>query len=179
MPRTRLDLLIPYQPAALLAYASLWVYIGAGPGLQRSRTDFVAYGLWLCAMCCGALGIFFFCPTQVPAPIPTVDTFPGMAVLHSVDETGNACPSMHVAAAIFTVVRVQEALRSIRAPLALRLLNAAWCSAIVYSTLATRQHVVLDVVGGAALGLVFVLMSLRWRPLVGRQPALARTLRTG
>ena len=34
MPRTRLDLLIPFQPAALLAYVSLWVYVGVGPGLQ-------------------------------------------------------------------------------------------------------------------------------------------------
>ena len=30
--------------------------------------------------------------------------------------------------------------------------NMLWCGAIVYSTLATKQHVVLDVVGGLALG---------------------------
>jgi membrane-associated phospholipid phosphatase len=179
MPRTWLDLVIPFQPAALVAYASLWVYIGAGPGLQRSRSDFIVYGLWLCALCLGALGIFFFWPTQVPAPLPTADGFPGMALLHSVDETGNACPSLHVAAAVFTVVRVQDVLRSIRAPRSLRLLNLAWCLAIVYSTLAIRQHVVLDVVGGGVLGLPFALMSLRWRPVVAREAALAPALRTG
>ena len=118
-------------------------------------------------------------PTQVPLRIPTVDTFPGMAVLHGIDETGNACPSMHVAAAVFTVVRVRDVLRLVRAPAALRLLNVAWCVAIVYSTLAIKQHVVLDVVGGTALGLAFALMSLRWRPGIVGDSALAPALRTG
>jgi len=32
------------------------------------------------------------------------------------------------------------------------LLNVAWCLGIVYSTLATKQHVLLDVIPGALLG---------------------------
>jgi len=31
-------------------------------------------------------------------------------------------------------------------------LNWAWCAGILYSTVATRQHVVLDVLAGAVLG---------------------------
>src|ERR1700684_3385159 len=46
MPVTSLDLMIPFQPYALLAYVSLWIYVGVGPGLQRTFNDFVAYGLW-------------------------------------------------------------------------------------------------------------------------------------
>jgi len=34
MPRTQLDLMIPFQPVAILAYLSVWVYIGVGPGLH-------------------------------------------------------------------------------------------------------------------------------------------------
>ncbi len=80
---------------------------------------------------------------------------------------------MHVAVAIFTALRIDVVLRSIRAPLRMRALNAAWFAVIAYSTLAIKQHVVLDVVAGALLGLIFAWMSLRWRPGLRREPSLA------
>lgn len=164
MPLTALDLLIPFQPGALLAYVSLWVYIGAGPGLQRTFADVAVYALWMTGLCVTGLAIFYFWPTQVPALTLDATGIPGFAVLHRLDEAGNACPSMHVAVAFFTAVRVDDVFRSTRSPLSLRLLNAAWFSVIAYSTLAVKQHVVLDVIAGAALGLAFVLPSMRWRP---------------
>jgi membrane-associated phospholipid phosphatase len=172
MPRTALDLLIPFQPAALLAYLTLWVYLGLGPGLQRTGREFAVYGAWLCGMCVSALTIFYFWPTRVPLSVTAAHGFPGFSTLQRVDQTGNACPSMHVAVAIFTVVRVDELLRSMRLPFPLRLANGAWFALIVYSTLATKQHVVLDVVAGAILGLVFAAMSLRWRPDFARHANL-------
>jgi hypothetical protein len=173
MPRTGLDLLIPFQPAALVAYVSLWVYVGVGPGLQRTAVEFAVYGLWMCGLCAAGLGIFYFWPTQVPSPVLPATHFPGFTMLHRVDQTSNACPSLHVAVAIFTAVRIGEVLRSMRAPLALRVFNAAWFVAIAYSTLAIKQHVVLDVAAGALLGTIFALMSLRWRPGVAREPSFA------
>jgi membrane-associated phospholipid phosphatase len=173
MPRTGLDLLIPFQPIALLAYVSIWVYVGVGPGLQRTRAEFAAYGFWLGAMCVMGLAIFYFWPTQVPVRVLEATGFPGFEALRRVDEAGNACPSMHVAVAIFTAVRIGDVLRSIRAPLPMRLLNVAWFLVIVYSTLAIKQHVVLDVIAGALLGALFALMSLRWRPGIGREPSFA------
>jgi len=87
----------------------------------------------------------------------------------AVDAAGNACPSLHVAAATFTVVRVAELLQRAAAPAWLHLINAAWFVAIVYSTLAIKQHVALDAVAGALLGVAFALPSLRWRPATRRQ----------
>jgi membrane-associated phospholipid phosphatase len=164
MPRTALDLIIPFQPAALLAYVTLWIYVGVGPGLQRTARDFAAYGAWLCGLCLTGLTIFYFWPTRVPYSVAIATGFPGFSTLHRFDETGNACPSLHVAVAVFTVVRVDEVLRSMRIPLPLHLANAVWFALIVYSTLATKQHVMLDVLAGAILGLVFAEMSRRWRP---------------
>jgi membrane-associated phospholipid phosphatase len=40
-------------------------------------------------------------------------------------------------------------------------LNWAWCIGIVYSTVATRQHVVVDVLAGLVLGGLFAYVSLR------------------
>jgi membrane-associated phospholipid phosphatase len=173
MPRTELDWIIPFQPTALLAYVSVWIYVGVGPGLQRTVREFAVYGLWLCGLLITGLIIFYFWPTQVPPPALTATSFPGFTVLHRIDETSNACPSMHVAVAIFTALRIDVVLRSIRAPLQLRVLNAAWFFVIAYSTLAIKQHVVLDVIAGALLGLVFVWMSLRWRPGLGRKSGFA------
>jgi membrane-associated phospholipid phosphatase len=159
MPLTALDLLIPFQPKALPAYVSLWIYIGAGPGLQRTFADMAVYGLWICGLCIVGLAIFYFWPTQVPPLM--LDAGPrAFAVLHRVDKASNACPSLHVAVAIFTAVRVEAVLRSTRSPLLLRLFNAAWFMVIAYSTLAIKQHVVFDVVAGALLGLTFAWASL-------------------
>lgn len=173
MPRIGLDSMIPFQPIALLAYVSIWIYVGVGPGLQRTRSEFAAYGFWLGAMCVTGLAIFYFWPTQVPVRVLEATGFPGFGALRRVDEASNACPSMHVAVAIFTAVRIGDVLRSIRAPVRMRLLNVAWFMVIVYSTLAIKQHVVLDVLAGALLGAIFALMSLRWRPALGREPAFA------
>jgi len=178
MPQTAVDLIIPFQPAALLAYVSLWIYIGVGPVLQRTLREFAAYGLWMCALCIAGLAIFYFWPTQVPTRILAATHFPGFTMLHRVDQTSNACPSMHVAVAIFTAVRIDEVLRSTRAPLQPRMLNAAWFLAIAYSTLAIKQHVVLDALAGGLLGIVFALMSLRLRPRASRDAGFAQLVRT-
>jgi membrane-associated phospholipid phosphatase len=170
MPQTALDLSIPFQAPALLAYVSVWIYIGFGPGLQRTVREFTVYGLWLCGLCISGLGIFYFWPTQVPRLALAATSFPGFATLHRIDESGNACPSMHVAVAVFTMVRVDEVLRSMRVPTQMRLINAGWFAAIVYSTLAIKQHLLIDVGAGASLGLIFALMSLRWRPSFEREP---------
>lgn len=164
MPVTMLDLAIPFQPVALLAYMTLWIYVGIGPGLQRTVSEFAVYGAWLCGLCASGLVIFYLWPTRVPTFVAAANGFPGFSTLHRVDETGNACPSMHVAVAIFTVIRIDEVMRNLRMPLPVRLANAVWFTLIVYSTLATKQHVALDVLAGAILGLLFAAMSLRWRP---------------
>lgn len=168
MPATSLDRMISYQPQLLFAYVSLWIYVGAGPALQRSFSEMAAYALWMAALCITGLGIFYLWPTQVPPLSPGAATLSGFALLHRLDASGNACPSMHVAAATFTLLRLGDVFRSTRAPLSLRLINSAWFLVIAYSTLAIKQHMALDVAAGALLGLTFALPSLRWRP----KPAL-------
>ncbi len=164
MPLTALDKLMPFQPQALLAYLSLWVYVGVAPGLQLTFTELVVYGLWVGALCLTGLACFYFWPTQVPPLVLDVSGFPGFATLQGVDAAGNACPSMHVAAAMFTVIRVEDVLRQTGAPIGMRVINRVWFIAIALSTLMVKQHVALDVAAGALLGIAFALPSLRWRP---------------
>lgn len=160
MPVTAFDRWIPFQPAWVLVYLTLWFYVGFGPGLQRGLRAPAVYGAWAAALCGAGLFCFLLWPTRMPRLATETSDFPGYTMLQGIDASGNACPSMHVAFAIFTVVRVDAVLRFARAPAALRLFNAVWCAAIVYSTLATRQHGVWDAAAGAALGAVFAFGSL-------------------
>lgn len=164
MPLTALDHLIPFQPALLWPYLSLWVYIGLAPGLQRSFKHLLVYGLWAAALCITGLAIFYFWPTAVPPRPFEAAAHAGFALLQGVDAPGNACPSMHVAVSIFSAICLDHLLRAMGAARGLRLLNLAWFLAIAYSTVAIKQHVALDAIAGALLGAVFALLSLRWRP---------------
>jgi len=170
MPLTWLDPLVPFQPAMLLPYLSLWLYIGVAPGLQRGLSQLLAYGAWMTALLLTGLAIFHFWPTAVPPLALDRSGFPGFALLEGVDASGNACPSMHVAASVFTAVRLHAVLREIGAPAIWRGLNLVWVLLIAWSTMAVRQHVALDVLGGVVLGLAFAWPSLRWRPASGYHP---------
>lgn len=167
MPLTWVDRLVPFQPAMLWPYLSLWLYVGVAPGLQRGFWQLLAYGLWMVGLLGAGLAIFYFWPTAVPPSGIDRTPYPGFAMLEGVDASGNACPSMHVAVAVFTAVRLAAVLREIGAPAWPRWLNLAWVALIAWSTVAVRQHVALDVLAGAALGLAFALPSLRWRPASG------------
>ena len=173
MPLVALDHLVPFQPQMLPIYLSLWFYVGIAPGLQLTFAQLMAYALWVGALCLTGLALFYFWPTEIPPLMPHTAGFGGFAVLRGVDAAGNACPSMHVAVAMFSALWIERLLRLIQVPVPLRLINAAWLLAIAYSTLAVKQHVVLDVLAGALLGIAFALPSLHWRPglsLLGTLP---------
>ncbi|MBC7993451.1 MAG: phosphatase PAP2 family protein, partial [Rhizobacter sp.] len=161
MPLTVVDEWISFQPAALWPYLTLWLYLGFAPALQHSFRQLLVYGLWAGGLCVTGLAIFYFWPTTVPPRLMDVSGYAGFALLQGVDAPGNACPSMHVAVAIFSAICFHDVLRQVGAPQVLRLLNIAWFLAIAYSTVATRQHVALDGGAGALLGTAFAVPSLR------------------
>jgi len=183
MPSTELDRLLPFEPRALFVYLTLWLYVGAGPGLQLRLIELANYAAWSILLCAAGLAIFHFWPTQVPTPGRDLSPHFGFAMLQGIDAAGNACPSMHVAFASFTALRIDQVLRVIGSPGLLRAANVAWSLAIVLSTLLVKQHVVLDVAAGLLLGTSFALASLRWglaiptlHPAPMAQPAIsART----
>lgn len=166
MPLTSIDRALAFQPNALLAYASLWLYVSIPPGLLMSRRELFDFGLWVGGLCAVGLLCFYLWPTAVPALLAPVDLvqYPAFAVLQGVDAAGNACPSLHVATAVFAAVWIDHLLRDMRAPHVLRAFSIVWLLLIVHSTLATKQHVLLDVLAGVALGLPFAWASVHWRP---------------
>ena len=161
MPITALDRLIPFQPQALAAYLSLWLYVGIAPGMMLTLREGLVYALWAAALCVVGLACFYFWPTAVPPSGIDLSGHVGFAMLQGVDTSGNACPSLHIATAMFSAIWIDRVLHHVRTPVALRVFNALWFVAIAYSTLAIKQHVVLDVLAGALLGIAFAALSLR------------------
>jgi membrane-associated phospholipid phosphatase len=161
MPLTALDRMVDFQPAMLPLYLSLWVYVSLGPALLKSRSELASYGLATFAMSVIGLTIFVIWPTTVPKLLIDWTQYPSVSFLKDIDLSANACPSMHVAFAVFTAIWLERLLRETGAGRLVRMLNWLWCLGIAYSTVATRQHVMLDVLAGALLGSVVALLHLR------------------
>jgi len=163
MPITFLDQLIGFQPMALPMYISLWLYVSLPPALLATRHELYGYGLAMAGICFAGFLVFYFWPTVVPVAHIDWTQYPNMDFLKSIDASGNACPSLHVATAAFSAVWLHHLLRRFGVPQWLIIFNWLWCIGIVYSTLATRQHVAVDVLAGLGLGMLAAYLSLRYR----------------
>ena len=162
IPPTAIDRWIGFQPNALMIYLSLWVYTALPVLLQPDFRRLARYGWHIGILCALGLAVFALWPTTI-----TLEGNPHAGggifamLLQKVDTTGNACPSLHVATSIFSGLWLHALLRRVGAPAWLRAFNAVWCLAIVYSTLAIKQHLLIDVLAGAAFGAAAGWLSLR------------------
>lgn len=167
MPITLLDRLISFQPATLPLYVSLWVYVSLPPAFLAIRRELYVYAMGMTATCLTGLLVFYFWPTAVPVANIDWTLYPSLDFLKNMDASGNASPSLHVATAVFSGVWLHHILRRFGAPLWVLFFNAFWCIGIAYSTVATRQHVAVDIWAGLALGLITAWLSLRRMRPVG------------
>lgn len=163
MPVIFLDRLIGFQPLTLPLYLSLWLYVSLPPALLATRRELYGYGIAMTGMCLVGLIVFYFWPTAIPSANIDWALYPDVNFLKRMDASGNACPSLHVATAIFSGIWLHHLLRGFGAPRWAQVFNWAWCIGIVYSTLSTRQHVAVDVLVGLVLGVQCAWLSLRYR----------------
>ena len=171
VPLTAIDRIVGFHPGALPLYLSLWVYVFLAPGLVVSRRELFSYGLSAVVLSMVGFGIFLLWPTAVPRFSIVWPASSLFTILKAADASGNACPSLHVAFAVFTAIWAGRLLREVGAGRTARILSWARCAGIVYSTLAVRQHVALDALCGAALGAIVAGVNLRLldaRPQTGR-----------
>ncbi len=152
VPALAIDRWIGFQPAALGPYVSLWPYVVLGAALVEGARELRAYGLAVAAIAGAAFCTYYFWPTVTPPFRFNLAQHPEFAFLKHVDASGNACPSLHVAFAVFTAIWLGRVLARAGVPVLARVSNVGWCVAIVYSALATKQHVAIDAVAGGILG---------------------------
>ena len=152
MPVTWIDELIGFQPLSFPLYVFLWVYISLGTALAKDLRELATFGAASLAMSLVALAIYVLLPTRAPDFAIDWSLYPSMQFLKRVDVAGNAFPSLHAAFCVFTAVVLRTQLTAVGAARWLRAGNVLLCVGILYSTMATRQHVALDVIAGAVLG---------------------------
>jgi membrane-associated phospholipid phosphatase len=156
VPMTPIDSWIGVSQLALLPYASLWLYVSVAPALALTMAALRTYIAGALTMAGIGLGTFWVFPTTTPSFGVDWSAYPALHFLKATDAGGNAFPSLHVAFAAHTAVVIASELRSFGAPRWVHGGNWIWCVAIVYSTMATRQHVVIDVIGGLLVAWVAV-----------------------
>jgi len=161
IPLTVVDEWIGFAPLALIPYLSLWIYCSLPVTLMPARARLLNFGIWIGAMCLLALAIFYRLPNAVPPANIDWAVYPGVAFLKGVDAAGNACPSLHVAAAVYSSLWLYWLMGELRLGWRAQSVQVMWGLAIVYSTMATKQHVSLDVLAGTVLGVVFA-CGARW-----------------
>ena len=159
MPLTAADRWIGFEPWALAPYLSLWAYVCLPAVLMHSRRELLRFGLGISVVCLAGLLIFLVWPTRVPSMAAYYAGHPDFRLLRGIDASGNACPSLHVASAVFAALWFERVLPGLGLGRRTRLFSWLWCALIVYSTMAVKQHVLVDVLSGALLGATGALLA--------------------
>jgi hypothetical protein len=157
MPATWLDRAVPFRPGATWWYVSWYVMLCVSPALLATRKQLRQYAAGICVNGLVANLVFLLSPTGVARPVSNDGLDWVYRTVVTFDRPVNACPSLHAALAVFTTLWFARLCRAEpRLPLRRPGLWAAamwlWTAVIFYATLATRQHVVLDLLAGSVLG---------------------------
>jgi membrane-associated phospholipid phosphatase len=151
------DRLIPFIDWTIWVYASQYLllyccFLGVNSARAVSRLVYAISLASLLAFC-----VFLIYPTEFPRSVTTregASTF-AFRFLYSIDSSANCFPSLHVALAWLSALGLRDERKKAGA------LAMVWAALISISTLTTKQHYFIDLVGGGVLALF-----CRW--LVGK-----------
>ncbi|MEN8158783.1 MAG: phosphatase PAP2 family protein [Myxococcota bacterium] len=160
---TPIDAWVPFEPGWTPVYLSVCLLVPLFPLLAREREAVWRYALgvlWLCLPC---YACFLLAPMPGPRP-DAVAAGGSYGWLVGVDATWNAFPSLHAGLVVFSFLYGWRLLGGEFGPRGRLVLWAAtvlWGGAILYSTLATKQHWLADLL--PAFPLAIVAHRLAWR----------------
>lgn len=151
VPLTWLDLNTPYQPVAWgWVYLSQFSFTGTVPWLVPTKSGVFRYTAGLCFMTAVSFTFFLFFP--VPAPRPEhLGPDLSMRLITAYDGLLNTFPSLHAGFLCYIGLLVRRLFRR-RMPIVILGSAVAWGAAIMYATLATKQHYVVDLLAGGLVG---------------------------
>lgn len=160
MPLTFVDRAIPFLPSAVWIYFSIYALMPIGPFLMNDREKIFRYARGVLGISAFAAMIFFFWPTICLRPsVATSD--PLYRALVFIDRPFHAFPSLHAAFAVYSHLCVVEVGRDLGWTKKIKLGFLSWTVLILLATLATRQHVLIDIAAGAVLGFASYQFLLR------------------
>ncbi len=153
MPVGLVEELIPFKPELAWVYLSIIFYLGIGPFLTDDRRELYCYAFGVSLQAVLAFLIFISFPTASPRPEPVCGDCL-YAFLTAVDRPFNSFPSLHAALTLYSFLWANRVLSQISKIPYVRLGIAIWGAAILYATIATRQHVFIDIVAGVIMAAV-------------------------
>jgi hypothetical protein len=151
MPLTFVDRAIPFIPVAVWIYLSIYALMPIGPFLMNNREQICRYSFGVVAISAFAVVIFFFWPTICSRPMALAGD-PLYRALISIDSPYHAFPSLHAAFAVYSCLCVIDVGRALGWTRRYEIGVVAWATLILVATLLTRQHVLVDIAAGSALG---------------------------
>lgn len=156
---TPIDSAVEFQP-----FPWAWVYLSQFmittlvPWMLYTREQIRRCVSEILVLSLASFIIFLFLPVASPRPLG--EWTGGMGVIAAYDGALDAFPSLH-AGFLACMGLVSWRIFGKSMPLAACVAAVIWGMAILYSTLATRQHYVADLVAGVALGVAADWLS--WR----------------
>jgi membrane-associated phospholipid phosphatase len=161
VPELALDRVVPVQPAWSVIYGSLFcaallpVFVVHQQELVR-RTILAFLMIWLVSYAC-----FLAYPTIGPRPARVIGEgfFPwALRAIYSSDARYNCLPSLHVAQCFLAALACYRVHRGVG------VVAGVWALLVGMSTLYTKQHYFLDVIGGMFLAYAAYVIVLRSYP---------------
>lgn len=152
------DRATPFVPELVYPFWAAYVLIPCPALLVATRSELARAGIAFVVLILISAVLFVLIPVTVPRPTAVPDTVAGalVALIYASDRPVCGFPSLHVSASLLAALITLR----IRPRVGLVLL-AAWALTAA-STLCIKQHVVLDVAGGTALGLVVGMIVWLW-----------------
>jgi hypothetical protein len=149
LPLTAVDRWAGFEPRWVWVYQSLYLLTGTAPLLARSREEIHAYLRGFGLICAVSFAVFVFVPTRGPRPeVGHATGMYGLLLLY--DGPFNAFPSLHAALICYSLGFLRRVAAVRHRGVAAALL--VWAGLILWSTLATKEHYLWDLVGGVVLG---------------------------
>jgi len=147
-----LDQLIPWVPDSVYLYESIFLLMPIAPWLTKTRRELNRYCLGFVLMSLVGFCIFFLFPTLNPRPKDIHGANSMYQALIQFDNGINACPSFHAAFALFHGACCHATFSVGTRNKRIRWIIWIWVLGILASALLTKQHVFVDLVAGAILG---------------------------
>jgi membrane-associated phospholipid phosphatase len=159
VPVTALDRIIPFEPAWIWVYVSLALLVPLAPLLSSRRAELARYARGLAMLCVPCFLVFLLFPVGGPRPGALPDTALYRWIV-GVDGPSNSMPSLHAGLTLYSLLHLARVLPAAR-PRWITAAGWAWGALILYSTLATRQHWVVDLPAG--MGIAWIAHAIAWR----------------
>lgn len=160
MPSIKIDHLIPINFDSVWIYHS-WIFLPIAVGFLITHWELLKRFAWgMFAVNAVSFLVFLCVPTEAPRPTDLADAPLLYLWTVQMDEPTNACPSLHASVTILSTIYGVMVLGRFRWAWLWRAITVLWACGILWSTLATRQHVFIDIAIGSLLGAIVALVGL-------------------